>query len=282
MTVWWGVNLTECQRCGFSRVIRWGTRKGKQIWRCQSCGKYFTFGEKRKTEEKIITPDYSLGYVIGVLMGDGSLSTWKDYHYFDDNFQQVRKAKATKIVLRFRYGFQLQVQDKDFAEEFAKHLSRISGRKVAPYEVSRPPVTEIAGNKLAEPYEFRGYKVQMTHKGLYQQIKPLLQNLTWMRPSNIEVKKGFLRGLFDSEGGVSLAVGVYTCRAHIHLTNTNVALLLLTKDLLKEFGINSYIQTMPKISRLWIKRKDDAEKFYRIIGFSINRKSKKIGDVYGS
>lgn len=254
-----------CKVCGSEKVIRWGTRKNKQVWRCKSCGRYFTSGEKRKREERPIIFNYSLGYVVGVLVGDGSISRWRDYHYFDERGQQVPKAKATRIVPRFRYGFQLQCKDKDFAETFARHLQEVTGRDVSPYPIKHKPVTEMAGNKLSKPYTFHGFRVQLTHKELYDKIKPLTEGLSWIKDADIEVRRGFLRGIVDSDGGV-------TKRPRVHLTNKDVNLLHLVRSLLDELGIKGHICPMGTLFRLWIHSRENVKRFFKTIGFSIQRK----------
>lgn len=261
--------MAECRWCGSTQVIRWGARGNKQKWRCKTCGRYFTHGKRSEKRERHLIFNYSLGYVIGVLVGDGSLSKWRDYHYFDDKFRQVPKSKATKIVPRYRYGVQLNVKDRDFAEAFAKHLKEVTGRDVSPYPITREDITEIAGNVLSEPYTFHGYKVQQTNKKLYEKLTPLKEDLSWIRDINIEVKRGFLRGFFDSDGGASK-------RPRVHLTNKKIKLLQLVKQLLSDFGIKGNIYPNGSLFRLWIHSKENVKRFYNTIGFSINRK--KIGE----
>jgi len=262
----------ECKRCGSSHIIRYGTRNGKQVWKCKNCGKYYTYGKPLKKKEISLVFNYSLGYVIGVLVGDGSLSKWKDYHYFDHKHRQVPKSQATKIVPRYKYGFQLQAKDKEFVETFARHLEEVSGRKVKPYPIKSREMKEMAGHKLSKPYTFHGFKAQLIHKKLYQKINPLTENLTWIKEANLEVRKGFLRGLFDSDGGVSK-------RPRVHLTNQKISLLQLTKELLEQLGIKSRISPLGTLFRLWIDSKENNRKFFNIIGFSIKRKQKNKGKL---
>jgi len=256
----------KCKWCDSNEVIRYGGAGEKQLWRCKSCGRYFYFGLKREKTEKSLAFNYSLGYVVGVLVGDGSLSKWKDYHYFDDNFRQVPKSKATKIVTRFRHGFQLQCKDRDFAEEFAKHLQMVTGKKPCIYPIKCKAKT--TKNLAPIPYTFHGFKVQLISKEWYHKLKPLREDLSWLKNSDTEVKRGFLRGFFDSEGG-------HDSHGAVSLTNKNVGLLYLTKSLLSELNINSVVYPKYKIPRLRIPKKD-AGNFLKTVGFSIERKNKKI------
>ena len=266
----------KCKWCGSDKVIRYGSRGMKQLWRCKSCKRYFYFGLKREKKKASLVFNYSLGYVIGVLMGDGSLSRWKDYHHFDEKGRQVPKSRAIRTVPRYRYGFQLQCKDEDFALTFAKHLQIVTNRKPCVYSISRR-MTVIAGNPLQRPYIFYGFAVRLTCKEWYFKLKPLIEDLSWIRNSNSELKKGFLRGLFDSDGSVIVRKG--TCRAEITLTNKDEKLILLTRDLLKDLGINSHIYRYPEILKLYIGTKEDVMKFYKIVGFSIKRKLEKISSV---
>ena len=270
----------NCKYCGSIKVIRGGTRDNKQKWICKSCGKQFTYGEKRKKQERPLIFNYSLGYVLGVLAGDASISRWKDYYYFNEKNQHVRKCKATRIVPRFRYGFQLQCKDKDFAETFAEHLRRVTGKKATMYPIQSKLVTVIAGNILRKPYVFHGFKVQSISKEWHDKVIPLMvDNFSWIERMEQKVKIGFLKGFYDSEGGIGIERGVHTARVTIYLTNKNRKLLLLAKTFLNDMGINSYIVDRPEISRLRIRAKHEVSKFYKAVGFSLERKMKKIGEL---
>lgn len=260
----------ECKFCG-SVAIRWGTRRNRQKWRCKSCGKHFTFGEKRIKKEKVLEFNFSLGYVVGVLVGDGSLSRCKDYHYFDGKNRQVPKRQAIRRVPRFRYSFQLQCKDEDFAKAFAEHFGRVTEKKATICAIQSKPVTVIAGNVLRKPYVFHGFKVQSISKEWYEKIKPLVIDLSWIHSCGQEVKIGYLRGFYDSEGGVDK-------RPRVHLTNKNEALLILAKNLLAELGIMAHLCKMKNMGRLWIHSKDNVRKFFELVGFSIYRKKRVFVD----
>ncbi len=234
--------------------------------------KNFTFGLPLQKEERSLSYNFSLGYVIGVLVGDGSLSKWKDYHYFDDKNKQVPKAKATKIVPRFRHGFQLQVKDEDFAVAFQDQLEKVTGKRACLYPTQSIGMT--TKNMVPIPYICHRFKVQLVSKEWYDKIKPLLNDLSWVNKSALEVKLGFLRGLFDSEGG-------WGSWGAINLTNKNISLLYLSKELLNELNISCAIYSNSKISRLRIF-KGGSNRFLETVGFFIKRKSKKIRELLES
>jgi len=263
----------KCKWCDSDKIIRYGGKGKKQLWKCKSCGRSFIFGLKGKKEEKPLIFNHSLGYVVGVLVGDGSLSKSKDYHYFDDKGRQVPKSKATKIVPRYRYIFQLKVKDKDFAEEFAKHLQSVTGKKPCVYPVNS--ISKTTKNLVKIPYIFHGFKVQLTSKEWYHKIKPLIEDLSWIKKSDLEVKRGFLRGFFDSEGSAyKRKYGI-----KILLSNKDLSLLTLCKELLQEFGIESYLRRQEDIkgatsSKLEFGKKEVVDLFFKQIGFTIKRKRK--------
>lgn len=200
--------------------------------------------------------NYSLGYVIGTLKGDGSLHRSIDYHYFDHKSRQVVKAKAVRRVPRFRFAMVLGVMDKDFADTFAEHLEKVTGK--------RPCRTMT---KRGE------YKAILISKEWYDKLLPLKTDLEWIRTADTEVKRGFLRGMFDSEG--SIQKRDYGRR--VTLYNKNIPLLKLCQLLLFEFGVNSFFRDENNIkgatcSRVTFGSKNDVEKFRREINFSIKRK----------
>lgn len=272
-----------CKQCGSNQMIKYGTRNGRQQWRCKFCGRHCIGEKKEEPKEKPVVYDYSLGYVIGTLVGDGSLSKWRDYHYFNEKWKEVPKAQATRILPRYRYSFQLKVVDKDFTCAFAEHLLKTTGRKPCLYSFKMKPVTSIAGNILKKPYSTTLFKVQLVSKEWYEKLNPLKKDLVWLKETNFEVKMGFLRGLFDSEGSVEPS------RFTITLTNKNVELLTLIRNILFQLeidssiytGRNSSIHTERTISRLAIYGRKNAKKFHEQIGFYIERKMKKIEEMIG-
>jgi len=204
--------------------------------------------------------DFSLGYVIGVLKGDGSLHRSIDYHYFDHKSRQVPKAKSVRRVARFRCTFALDVKDKDFADAFAGHLEKVTGKRVCRWMTKRGE-----------------FKAILVNKEWYERILPLKSDLEWLKTADLEVKRGFLRGMFDSEGSVSIRdYGV-----RIILYNKDKQLLIFCQKLLLEFGIESHFQDEENIkgarcSRITFGHKKTMAKFCQEIGFSIKRKKGKL------
>jgi len=255
-------------------MIRYGGPGTNQTWKCKKCGKHKNHGKKIPKKQAKLEYNYSLGYIIGVILGDGSMGKSKDYWYFNDKNQQVPKAQATRIIPRYRHLFQLQVIDKDFTEEYAKHIKILMGKTTKPYLIKNKPVTEIAGNKLKKPYSPTIYKVQFSSEEWYHILKPLLENFDWLKNANREVKRGFLVGLYDSEGGAHPE----KYRIRVHLTNKNRDLLELVRGLLKEYEIESGIYlNSQNIYRLSFGKRAHVNIFANNLGFSIKRKQNILG-----
>jgi len=145
----------SCRKCNSIKVIRWGSKNGKQQWRCKKCNYSFYYGEKQKKINIPVVYNFALGYVVGVLKGDGCLTITKDYHYFDDHYKQVPKAQATKIIPRQRHTIALQCKDQDFAIAFQRELQSITSKKVALHPVTQK--TTVPRNNMRVPYTFHGF-----------------------------------------------------------------------------------------------------------------------------
>lgn len=256
----------KCKYC-YGEAIRWGTRKSRQKWRCKRCSKHFTYGEKIVKIDRPIIYDYSLGYVIGVLAGDGSLSKYIEKSYYRKG-KRSRKVDATLVTKRWRYAFQLAVKDEDFAQAFSEHLENVTGKKTTPFPMTRK-VESIAGNPTPN-YTFHGFKVMLKSQEWYHKIKPLVDDLNWITKVPHEVKRGFLRGMYDSEGGAYQ--DDYSRR--IHFTSKDYKLIMLVRKLLGDFGItpNEARLRPHDIFHMRFANKRKVDRFYREIGFSIKRK----------
>jgi len=193
-----------------------------------------------------LTPSAELAYIIGALLGDGNLS-----------------ARG--------YQIRLEAKDRDFVEKFSSCLTNVLNRDI-PYPVWGP----------------RSDGLYYTSGGSRHLFEFLKQG--WKDDFVLVVERypsDFLRGLFDSEGCVSLRRrfrnGQVFFDRCITLSNTDVNLLVRTKNLLKKFfDINSSIciSSRPRhykvCYRLGIYRCIDILKYARFVGFSIQRKAQSL------
>lgn len=258
----------NCPYCNHDEAILYGSKLDLRYWRCRKCRKFFEDDNPIVDDGKPLPQTYSLGYVIGVLTGDGSLLRWRETRHYGANLREVAKSKATKHILRYRYGFQLGVKDEDFAIEFAKHLKNVTGKETHPYPITKKSRTTV--NLKPVPYTYHGFKVQLRSKEWYYRIKPLQTDLDWIKAANKQVKLGFIRGMYDSEGGRFKS----KYRTSIHLTSKDVRLVRLVRELLAEFGIQTHKINARKDGcfRLNFCRSEMVRLFDERIGFSIERK----------
>jgi intein-encoded DNA endonuclease-like protein len=161
-------------------------------------GKHSPTGSVRSFDS---TPCPELTYVIGVYLGDASMS-----------------------VYNYSYKIKLQVIDKDFAEEFARCISKILSRT--------PPRVKWRDKTHAWHTEVSRL---LLRKFLLQPLHKLGRTINHCN----DCSASFLRGFFDSEGSVS--------GKDVQITNTNKPLLLYVQTLLmRRFGIETngpYLQS---------------------------------------
>ena len=193
-----------------------------------------------------------LGYILGVIEGDGYVS--------------LRKTKG-------RAG--LDVKDKDFSLEFKRNLETWS--------------------RLEASFRFR------KDNGLYISTLYSLRAARFLKEFDIsilinsgnKIKANFLRGFFDAEGcvaGCNLD-NLRVASRFISCYNTNKELIIFIGNLLESIGIS--VQGIDrKISggfkkgsiyyRLRIGGKENLGIFRDKVGFSIERKNKKLDEVLKS
>jgi len=205
-----------------------------------------------------LKPSEELAYVIGVKLGDGYTT------------------KRRRIIKGYSYVvIGLKVKDREFAEEFGLCIAKV---------LERQPVKPKYSNSL------RRYVVRVSSKTLYELLKkPVdLNKLKKYIEHRERCMATFLRGFVDSEGHVSK-------RGYIYISNTDYGLLEYIKDLLKRLGIGSTgpwplrrqgktfydPKTMKRYTHkkecyfIYIK-KDSNINFYKNIGFTIERKQKRL------
>jgi len=170
----------------------------------------------------------------------------------------------------------LSVKDLSFANEFAKSLHIVTGRE---YEVRR-------GSSL---------KYIVTLKG--SPLRYIIKSGLW-KVVAYAYPKEFLQGLFDGDGGISICITKRQFKVIIFLTNSNLELLKYVKQLLMErYGIKSKIKLSSRAGvirqlptgrkfttkrccwTLTIQYLEDVIKFYKYIGFKIQRKQERLEDV---
>lgn len=212
--------------------------------------------------EPILKPTYELGYVLGVIYGDGCC--------------YALKGTNTHVI-------SLNARDKEFVEYFGIMLCRVLRRKKSiPIYQFQPK----AKNRKPQ------YKTSRRSKKLGLFIKSLnIERLEQIVTATGECKIGFLRGFFDSDGSISL----YKCNPRdrktpkwlsVNLSNTNKPLLEMVKRLLASIEVKTFRITQMKMTNRWNKKplytlsfstsKKNLSLFIDEVGVRIKRKQKNI------
>lgn len=229
----------------------------------QICYLYFgSFNKAKRAANLAIIPPKNksagaltedLAYIFGTIKGDG--------HY-----------RKRKTLERTSAEIILKVKNSDFAKEFEKKLRKWSG------------IQPKIGQKNGEFYVAL-YSVDAVN--IIQKI-----NLEKIITSNKKVKANFLKGLYDSEGGVcgtNLNRRRFACR-WIYFSNSDKKIIKTVSRLLKDFKISCKIksrihsgfESKKRQYEILIFGLENLEKFYKNIGFSIRSKKDKLIEVIRS
>jgi len=203
-----------------------------------------------------LRPSEELGFIIGVVAGDG---------------YAIRKSRRHKGYNQVVIG--VMVKDWEFAEEFAKCVAKVLGRKTPKPRPRKDGkfVVEVSSKTLFELLKDKDYS----------RIRQYVEHCT-------RCICAFLRGFLDSEGGVNKNGG-------IRVYNTDKTLLEYIKELLHRLGIKA---TGPKLNiragsprknyrtgKTYFIRKDvyylyvcaeSRLRFYQLIGFTVKRKQQRL------
>jgi hypothetical protein len=195
-----------------------------------------------------------LAYILGVMLGDGSLT----------------KRRIGLITI-----------DKDFALNFKKKLEKWSGLKGRLYKYFNKQ-TYIYKQGFCYSVFLNSRKARDFVKGLIYYRKT--QRIYWkyLKKTSFtkEQKIAFLQGLYDSEGCIK------TYR--IDFSNTSYWLILLVKKHLNSLQIKPNISKGKKVKdrlrnyRVDITGKKNIFRFHSLISFSIKRKQNALNEMIAS
>jgi len=165
-------------------------------------------GRKHPWAEKLVQRNFSencsFGYVLGVILGDGSL--------------YVGNLPTNQV-----YVLSLMAKDCDFVESFSYHYEQLTGRKA----------------KVRSYYKNgkQYFQASPANKGLYELFLPIKHGKDYQRLLMLseDVKKGLLAGFIDSEGYVLINEE----RRHIEIVNTDIELLKTIRKILESFNVFS-------------------------------------------
>ncbi len=156
-----------------------------------------------------LTPQ--LGYIIGVILGDG----W---------------------VTKYKIG--LEVSDKNFANFFAEQLEIWS--KIKPSSRIRKPRDNMINGRIIKAENcVNHYIVELSGINFCKFIKERIEKLDWILKEDKEFQITVLKGLFDSEGDVC-----WSNRNRgrtLTISNTNIKLLYFIRNLCENLGLKTCV-----------------------------------------
>lgn len=208
-----------------------------------------------RTNKPLLVPSPSLSYLIGVVFGDGSVNMMR------------RKTGRTN------YNIDLDVKDRDFIDTFNDALHDILGKY---YSVNQ--------------YDGR-YQVRGQSKVLYFLLKD--RDIDSLRKFIEPFPADFIKGFADSEGWITIYNNNGYKGVSLGLANTNQGIIAFIEMLLQKFGVRTHFYERPigktsikhdgsiitprkPIFNLVIHDKTSIRLFAEAIGFSIERKQKRL------
>lgn len=198
---------------------------------------------KKPLPESAKKPSPEMGYVIGVMLGDG----------------YVEKEKRG-----CQYRSILEVKDKDFIVFFAKKLEKWIGYKVTVF----PPNNKGLWN------------IKLAQKELNQLLIQYKNNPLLCLDFPIDVQNKVFKGLFDAEGYIGPAA---KNAMRMNISNKNEKIIFLLKQILTNNGIIFSVCTQKKkgvrekIKVIDVSRMVDILNIMKIMdGITIQRKYKKV------
>jgi intein-encoded DNA endonuclease-like protein len=215
-------------------------------------GESSPYNGRRIPSLELLKPSEDLGYVIGVVLGDGYTSEKSHGHVIG-----------------------LGAKDKEFVKDFGRRLGNVLGR-----EPIRPKFKEVVGKYYVEAVSRTLYELLRKPVGL-KRIKKYVEHCK-------KCAAAFLRGLFDSEGHVSKrgCIILYNTNYEVLV----YAQRLLRKFGIESTGPWPHKRkgtTMhdPRTGKQYKANKDcyyiyilakSLPKFYRHIGFTVRRKQRRL------
>jgi predicted RNA-binding Zn-ribbon protein involved in translation (DUF1610 family) len=196
-----------CPRCGKAKdVIPYFAVRRKSAY-CKRCPRLV---------DPAIPDTYDAGYVVGVMLGDGS---------FARSRHSVENKDGSR---RTGYSLRLGVTSEAFARKFADHVGRLMGRApwVWPYTRERKANPAIG----MPPCATTEWIVVANSREWYERLRPVKHDHAYDRIVGLgpEFKAGFVAGMIDSEG--------YVNEKYTDVANKDRALLDLTVRMLGDLG----------------------------------------------
>lgn len=120
------------------------------------------------------------------------------------------------------------------------------------------------------------FRLSCYSKQLYKELLEMRNDLKTILNESTDFKIGFLQGFFDAEGSV------HNLRLSIRVCSKNKQLILVAKELLKEFGITTgkiHVDTRTHVLTLPIYGKENLSKFQQRINFNHDHKEYRLSNL---
>lgn len=199
-----------------------------------------------------LEPTEELGYLCGLIMGDGSI-------YF------ARKTRNYRIIF--------SSTKKEFIELASEAIRKIGLRTCSTESMRtrRFPNGEVRTDKE--------YRVQANTKILYQALISYKgnKNKSWGIPKFLSTREGlvgFLKGIYDAEG--SATTNIFRKQLWICITSKFKEGLLEVKEILHKMGIDATLVEGKNCCWLYTLRKKSQRRFAELVGFNLSWKKDKL------
>lgn len=214
---------------------------------------------KIRTKNIPLAPTEELGYLCGLVLGDGHL--------------YKQKSKNYKITL--------ETTRKEFRDHFAEAALKVSPllkSHLYEREKTRPFPNGTTRTDVM-------FSAIIDSKVIYDALRPFKQlDYCWEIPAFLNTKEaqlGFLRGIFDAEGTVFIHKEIVGL-GNVSLSSKHKSTLYQIKNLLATYGITTHFSKASSAWTLVIRNRKNLSLFATRIGFKLNEKQEKLVRILSS
>ena len=218
---------TDIHRIDDGKTGKWNRREEKSIE--QVISEVEAFGLLSEKQ-------YAFGYVMGVVFGDGSISKVTNRIPYTRSDGTTRYHDSTIRLIR------LSVTSQAFAERFAKHLEVLIDSPVRIWTSTRTNFDKSTLKGRREEYSVQLFTIDKCHVLLGRYLAYLKHDseLYELLRFPVEVTRGFVHGMIDSEG--------YVNDNYTDIANKRVALLDVMVFMFEQLGYSATVYTSPSQS----------------------------------
>ena len=182
---------------------------------------------------------YAFGYVMGVIFGDGCISRELQQQ------SHIRSDGTRSPGMATIYLVRLQVTSQAFAERFGSQWEILTGRPAKIWSTTRTNFDKSTLKGRKEGYNVQLFNFRRCHVllGRYFAHLKYERHPSKMLDFPLEVMRGFLHGMIDSEGYLNPKVP-----KRIDIANKDIDLLNTLVIMLERLGYTANVYTSPSQS----------------------------------